>query len=196
MKNFQFLLAGQAKIFDQLAILNSIGKRKRNDKPAESHQRTINKRFKLISEGKLQPGDLMLQQRPPGPPLQYTTEGGTEYEDVPNLTKIEILWDTQSQSIVALHGGEVVRDDKLPIHPQISLCHLWKEIENEEELSDIVSRFKGGSFVRPRIFLLQCIKFDGTIQGLPVSHIYSTVTYQDHLSKHKRKVNSCSSLYI
>lgn len=164
-------------------------KRRANpNSPRSNNKPTKNKRFQLLVNGRVQPGDMFYRDRKGAPAVQYTTSDGTEFEDVPNMAKIEMLWDHNSQKILLVHGMQPVSDENIPLHPQLSKQDVLVELQNSEETSKMWQIFTQKTKNPPRIFLLQAIKYDGTSQGLPVSHIYSTVTYQDHLSNQKKKV--------
>lgn len=135
---------------------------------------------------------LLERLRPPPPKIHYTTDGGTEFEEIINFTKVELWWNAETQNVIPFKNTKEMTREQLPLHPQIRLEDVWQELcKAEDQIQFDPNEFKGLTDASSsiRIFLLSAIKFDGTAQGIPVSHIYTTNSYNDHKHAERRNVS-------
>lgn len=110
------------------------------------------------------------------PESLYRTEADIEFEPGYNSTP-QLLYYNSRSKVLEIMGG--IKREAYHLHPFLSLAKLtWLIFESDEvpiHLLNVIDNCKTlGSGCQINIH--KCIKFDGEVQGIPVTHIYCSNT--------------------
>jgi hypothetical protein len=106
----------------------------------------------------------------------YTTEADIVFERGGNCSPQLLCYDIRQSRFRML---TTMKSEEFHLHPYCSLQTITELLENEdicpEDLSRYIRRCKvaGSGY---SLALLKCIKFDGVVQGIPVTHLYCSNT--------------------